>query len=156
MPANGRNTAGVLSSRDRQIAALVASGLTYTEAGEQLKLCERTVRRALARPEVRAEVDAIRSRTIETGLGALCDGFGHAVKELARLVKEGTAADAIKLGAVRLTIEAVLKVREHTTLARRLEELERAADGAGGPTEGAGEGDSEAPHGPAGAGGARA
>ena len=59
--------AGKLSARDRQIAALVASGLTYAEAGARLKLAERTVQRAMARPEVRAEVAAVIEEAVETG-----------------------------------------------------------------------------------------
>ena len=75
MSANDRRRAGVLTARDKQIAALVASGLTYTEAGRRVNLSEVTVRRAMARPEVRAEVDAIRERVVEGGLGLLCEGF---------------------------------------------------------------------------------
>jgi hypothetical protein len=125
MGARDRKNPGVLTARDQQIAALVASGMTYVETGKQLKLSENTIRRAMARPEMRAEVDAIRGRVIEAGLGKLCDGFTAAVVELSRLVREGTSADSIKLGAVRLTIESVLKVREQVTLARDVEELRR-------------------------------
>ena len=117
-----------LSPRDSQIAALVASGLTYAEAGAQLKLSERTIRRAMERTELRAEVDRIRERTVEAGLGKLCDGFIAAVDELRRLVGSGEPKDSVKLGAVRLAIESVLKVRESVVLAREVAELRRLLD----------------------------
>jgi hypothetical protein len=119
------NSGGEMSSRDLVVAGLVASGLSYPDVAGRLKVSVRTVKRAMALPAVRSEVDAIRERTVEAGLGVLLDGFRAAVAELGRLVQHGTAADSVKLGAVRLSIDAVLRVREQVTLARQMEELQR-------------------------------
>lgn len=148
MARNGTGKGGGLSPRDAQLAGLVAGGSTYAEAAGQLKISERTVKRAMSRPEVRAEVDAVRGRTLETGLGLLCANFMAAVTELGRLVREATPLDAVRLGAVRVAIGSVLKVREHAELARRLEALEDAANEHGGPPEGAGKDDGGPPDGP--------
>lgn len=122
-----------LTARDRQIAALIASGLTYTEAGAQLKLSERTVKRVMARPEVRAEVDAIRGRALEAGLGVMCENFTSAVKEMGRLFREGTPLDGVKLGAARQFIEMTLRTREQVGLVREVAELrEMVREFAGG------------------------
>src|SRR4051812_3194508 len=105
-----RGVTDKLTARDRQIAARVAAGDTYAEAGQCLNLSERTVRRAMTRPAVRAEVEAIRARAVEGGLGVLCGTFAAAVREMARLCLEGTAADAVRLAAARSVIDATLKV----------------------------------------------
>jgi hypothetical protein len=130
--------AGKLTARDRQLAALIASGLTYTEAGKRLKLSERTIQRAMQRPEVRDEVDAIRARAVEAGLGILCNDFAGAVTDLRKLRQKGAPKDAVKLGAVKETIDALLRVRGQVALERRIEALERVPDEFGGTGEGAG------------------
>lgn len=126
---------GKLTARDMQIAALLGSGLTYSEAGKRLKLSERTIARAMERPQVRAEVDAIRERAVEAGLGILCDEFTKAINDLRKLREKGTPKDAVKLGAVKLTIESVLKVRENVTLAREVAELREMLNEPAGGSE---------------------
>ena len=64
-----RNEPGNLTARDRQLAALLASGLTREEAGAQLNLSVSTVRRSMAKPGFAALVDAIRDESTEAGVG---------------------------------------------------------------------------------------
>src|SRR5262249_29711973 len=110
MPKGEKNSPGVgLSLRERQIATLIAEGRTHAEVGEKIGKAAATVSRIAIRPGVRAEVDRIRGAAIEAGLGVLCSTFRLAVAELARIVQSGTAADAVRLGACRVTIESVLK-----------------------------------------------
>jgi predicted transcriptional regulator len=126
MAPDDTETPGVdgLDSRDARLAALVAAGKTYEEAGAELGVSKSTVARAARDPEFRRAVDAIREHAIEAGLGVLCSAFAAAAGELARLVREGTPADAIRLGAARTVIESVLKVRDQVEVIRRLNDLE--------------------------------
>ena len=86
MARNGTGKGGGLSPRDAQLAGLVAGGSTYAEAAGQLKISERTVKRAMSRPEVRAEVDAVRGRTLEAGLGLLSAAEGESHELHSRVV----------------------------------------------------------------------
>jgi hypothetical protein len=126
-PDDGQNP-GVafdgLDPRDSRLAVLVAAGKTYREAGAELGVSESTVYRAARNPLFRRAVDECRGHAVEAGLGLLCEAFAAAARELARLVREGTPADAIRLGACRTVIESVLKVRDQTEVIRRIEELE--------------------------------
>ncbi len=146
MAGIGTKKRGV-SGRDGQVAALIASGNTQTEVAVLMKMAIRTVARIVAKPEVRHEVDRIRSIVIETGLGILCDGFVNAVRQLHRIVREGSPADSVKLGAVRLAIDSVLKVRESVSMARELAELRALYESSNAAEPTPGDGD-EAPDGP--------
>jgi hypothetical protein len=101
-PDDGQNP-GVafdgLDPRDSRLAVLVAAGKTYREAGAELGVSESTVYRAARNPLFRRAVDECRGHAVEAGLGLLCEAFAAAARELARLVREGTPADAIRLGA---------------------------------------------------------
>src|SRR4051812_18583940 len=118
--------AAKLSARDRQLAALLASGMTREEAGAQLKLSVSTVQRTMAKPGFAALVDSIRDEATEAGVDALRGLFSATVVRLGELVQ--STNQMVALGGCRTVLEYLIRYREHAAGSRRLAELEREED----------------------------
>ena len=138
-----------IRGRERELAARLAAGQTYAEAGKALGMSERTISRCMTRSEFRALVDAIRDERVEAVVGSLGDASAEAIATLRRLLAE--QSPMVRLGAVRTILEFLLRGREHVDLARRVADLERSDESAG-PGEEAGSDADRDPDGPADAG----
>ena len=131
MTLGDAETAGIASglpSRVARLAELIAAGKSQPQAAAIVGVFRSTVTRAARGPRYCKLVDEFRAQAIASGVGSLIAAFSTAAAQLARLCKEGTTADAVKLGACRTVIDAVLRVRD-ADLQQRVAELERRRDG---------------------------
>jgi transcriptional regulator with XRE-family HTH domain len=120
------HTVGTTKAKhDRQIARLLASGLTQSEVAKRLGVSRRTIERRYAVPRVRRLVASFRDAACAAGLGSLCRRFRRAVEVVGELMESANRWDGIRLQAASRIIESCLKAREQTDIAERLEELER-------------------------------
>lgn len=115
-----------LAPRDRELAALLATGLSEPEAAARLHISRATVTRTKQKPGFRELVYAIRDDAADRIVGALGEVAADAVSTLRALLS--APSPAVKLGAVRTALEFLIRGREHAELARRIADLERADD----------------------------
>jgi hypothetical protein len=134
---------GRKSAADALLAASLAAGASQEEAATAAGVSVRTVARRLADPAFRRLVDRAQDALLERFAGGMAGRLGSVLDRLAELV--GSAKEVVALGACRTLADVLIRVREHTGLARRLGELERAADEPDGPAEGGGEEDGGPP-----------
>ncbi len=108
---------------DRLLAATLATGASYAQAGEAAGCSPATVKRRMAEPAFRARVEELRSdhvRRVELRLGELA---GAALEALEALLAD-VGAPAQRLGAAKAVLEGVLRFREAGETERRLDDLE--------------------------------
>lgn len=139
---------------DALIAAALAAGATHEAAALAAGVSLRTVARRVADPAFRRAVDAEQDGILERFVGGAAGKLGAVLDRLAVLTE--SPKDLVALGACRTLADILIRVREHASLARRLRELERAADESGGPPEGDGADDGGPPDEPPDAGGREA
>src|SRR5690242_14463046 len=101
-----RNVPGNLSSRDRELAALLATGLTEVEAAARLNVAAVTVKRTKLKPGFREYVDAIRDDTAQRVVDALGTTATEAVTTLRALL--ASKSESVQLGAVRTALEYLI------------------------------------------------
>jgi hypothetical protein len=111
---------------DDALAAMLAAGLEYAEAGERVSLSARTVRRRMSDPEFRRRVDDLKALAAQRAVALLTSNMSAAALELGRLLADGES-EKTRLAAARAIIELGLKVRDQIDLEQRVQELERRA-----------------------------
>jgi hypothetical protein len=109
-----------------KVAVALARGDTAAKIAKEEGVSVRTVQRWAATPECRDEVEAIRSRMLAEAVCKLQALASKSVQTLESLMTEGVA-DTVRLGAARAVLSAMIEVRSHVELTRRIEELERRA-----------------------------
>ena len=110
---------------DEALLQALARGVSVKAAAAEAGVSVRTVYRRLANPGFQKRLTALRDELITSALGELVGCAASAVHTLEELLSERDAR--IRLGAVRLVLEQVLKLREALTLEQRLQALERNA-----------------------------
>lgn len=118
--------AAKLTQRDRQLAALLASGMTDEAAAQKIGVSRSTVTRTKAKAGFRELVSAIRDEAAERLVAVLGSIAVEAVVALRGLI--ASPSPTVRLGAVRANLEFFLRGREHTELTRRIADLEHADD----------------------------
>jgi hypothetical protein len=95
-----------------QLVLAIAAGASTAEAAERAGMAERTARRHLARPDVRAEVAQARERLLDAAVGALADSAVEAVKVLRELMRDRESPPQVRAGAARTLLESAVRRRE--------------------------------------------
>jgi hypothetical protein len=123
---------GQLPPRDEQLALLLAGGNTAAEAGKQVHLSVRTIRRRLGDEAFRRRVNDLRAEMTAEALGVLSAAQGDAARKLATLAR-GSAREDIALAAAKAVLDMAGKLREQADLARRVAEMEALLAGEANP-----------------------
>jgi hypothetical protein len=109
--------------RNRDVAWMLASGMTQHQVREAVGCSERTIRRLKADPHFRQLLHEARRERMEEANRKIPNLTDEALDTLAELMREGT--QTIQLGAVR-TILALGARLEADEMADRIARLERA------------------------------
>jgi hypothetical protein len=117
-----RESAG-FSASDQRIALALAKGCTRVDAAREAGVSERLVYLRLERPEFRALVDELRTRLIGDAVGKLSAAATEAAETLKALLGASHPA-AVRLGASRAILSALIEVRGHLELSGRVAEIE--------------------------------
>jgi len=118
------------SDADETLAAAIAAGRTVRDAAATAGVSERTAYRRLADEAFIARTAQLRGEMIDRAAGRLADAMGEASDVLRALLTSGE--DRVKLRAASEVLTQGLRVAELVELQRRVEELERRQNAAGG------------------------
>jgi hypothetical protein len=113
---------------DAALIAALASGSTVRDAAKSAGVGETTVYRRLQEETFRRRVDEARTAMIARAVGRLADTATEAAATLRALLGDDIPP-AVRLGAARSVLDAVIKLREHDELAERLKALEGQLEG---------------------------
>ncbi len=111
-----------LTPKQRQAAALLASGKGVRETAAALKCGERTLYTWMQAPDFRALIGEIRDRMLSEAIGKLSETASAAVLRLRALVDDETPTVALRASVSIL--DALVKLREFGELTTRVTELE--------------------------------
>ncbi len=109
--------------RNARLIELLARGVSQVDAARQTGISDRTVRRRLADPEFRRQVEKFRGTMVESAAGKLASLLDEAADTLQALMKPDVPA-GIRLSAARAALEHCCRIRETVELERRVAELE--------------------------------
>jgi hypothetical protein len=122
---------------DAVLAASLAAGATHEQAAAAAGVSLRTVGRRMADPDFRKLVDREQDSILERFTGGAAAKLGETLERLGELIH--STKELVALGACRTLAELLLRVREATTVGRRLRELENASHDRDSPPEEPGE-----------------
>src|SRR5262245_22282330 len=129
--------------KDELIAANLAVGKSYADAGKAAGVSERTVQVRMTEPGFRALVKGFQDRAIAQTLGTLSRTSHPAAVVLGAIL--ASADEKVRLAAAKAVIELTLKVRDQTDTVAELAEIRRMLKegeggnaGPGGSAQGAG------------------
>ena len=117
--------------RDESIAALRAAGRPIAAIAAAVGVTDRSIYRALAKPDVTARVQEIRRAAVDGAVGRLGDLAANAVETLGELL-DAEQQGAVRLGAAGRILSALLATRAAVDVEDRLAALETAAAAAEG------------------------
>lgn len=120
-----------LNARDRQLAALLASGRTQAEAATELSLSRATVQRMAVKTGFKELVSEIRGQSAAATEGALLEGSRAVVDELRRLAT-GAESEAVRVSAARAILEFSVRFRIDD-LAAEIEAIRARVDARNNP-----------------------
>jgi lambda repressor-like predicted transcriptional regulator len=123
MSGNGRTWA-----RSRVVAEL-AAGSTVAAAAKTAGVAERTIRRWLAEPAFKSEVDAARAQMVSDALGRLSDSATAAARALRAIVEDNQMPPGVRVSAARNILEMGTRLRESVELEQRIAALEGRGEG---------------------------
>ena len=121
--APGGPAAAGVTNRQEAAAALVAGGLTLTEAARQSKCGLTTLKRWAKEPAFAKRVSEIRSEMTSAAVGVLAATMASAADTL-RFLARNAKQEAVRLAAARSVLELGVKLRESVELAERVAALE--------------------------------
>ncbi len=108
---------------DVRLVLALACGATAEAAARQAGVSARTVKRRLADPAFRQQVQQARADMVQRAAGALTVAATKSIKTLLALQREGQPP-AVRLGAAKAVLELGVKLREASELEGRLAALE--------------------------------
>ena len=111
------------SRANELLLAALACGMSQEKAAQQAGVSRSTVKRRLADPEFRRQIEAFRADLVERTAAGLTAAGLEFVKTLVGLTSAGTRP-ATRLGAARAGLELGVKLREFTSLEGRMAVLE--------------------------------
>lgn len=123
MSGSGEEEVAPKEVRNREIARLIASGMTQHQVRETTGWSERTIRRLMSDPQFRQFLHEARRERMAEANRKIPNLTDEALDTLAQLMREG--AHSIQLGAVR-TILALGARLEADEMADRIARLEKA------------------------------
>jgi hypothetical protein len=127
------------TDKDDLIAAGIAAGKTYTEAGRAAGVSEATVTRRMTDPGFRERVTLLRRRMVDRGVGIISDAFADAMAQLTLICHDGEI-EGNRLRAAVALAELGRKYRQDEEMEARVRALEERLGIAGSPAPGGGEG----------------
>ena len=125
MAASDRCPGGRLKGATAAFVAEVAVGTPIGEAARRAGMSERTGRRRMELPEVRAQVREARDRLLDAHLGRLTRLTDAALDTLTDLLACNN--DPVRLGAARAVLEHRMRLEQQQDLSARVAALEQAA-----------------------------
>ena len=132
------------SKANAQLVLALACGATAEAVARQAQLSARTVKRRLADPAFRKEVQQARTEMVQRAAGTLTAAATESIKTLLALQKENQPP-ATRLGAAKAVLELGMRLREVSELEERMAAVRRGG-GADGPGRGrAGRGGDDGP-----------
>jgi hypothetical protein len=117
------------SPKQERLAVLIASGRSIKAAAADAECGERTAHDWLAEPGFRSFVAGLRGRMLDEAVGTLAEATAAAAVALRGLLEDTNSN--VRLRAALGILDGAVRLREHTEILERLEELERRA-GQGG------------------------
>ena len=121
--APGGPAAAGVTNRQEAAAALVAGGLTLTEAARRSKCGLTTLKRWAKEPAFARRVNALRSEMTGQAVGVLAATMTSAADTL-RFLARNAKQEAVRLAAARAVLELAVRLRESQELADRVAALE--------------------------------
>jgi hypothetical protein len=116
-----QSTAAWGPKRER-VALLIAAGRSIKAAAVEAKCGERTAHGWLEDPRYRSFISELRHRMLDEAVGSLTEATNHAVSTLRNLLDDDHIN--VRLRAALGIIDAVVRLREHVELERRIAALE--------------------------------
>jgi hypothetical protein len=118
------------SPKQERLAVLIAGGKSIKSAAAEVECGERTAHDWLADRRYRSFVAGLRGRMLDEAVGTLAAATAAAAVALRGLLEDGNSH--VRLRAALGILEGAVRLREHTEILERLEELERRAGQGGG------------------------
>lgn len=106
------------------LAIALAGGDSITVAAKKAGYSRKQANRIALEPGFQSEVSRFRGRILDRAAGKLIRATISAVDTLAKLIKQGTKEDGVRLQAAKIALEAALRVRELLDHEQRLTALE--------------------------------
>lgn len=116
MTIDGDETAGFITAEGNDLARLIASGLTYAKAGEQVGLSETSVYRRMKDPDFRALVDSWRRQHVDGVLAALVPEGLRSVSYLASVRDDPDVAVYLRVRAAQELLASLSRIGRQITL----------------------------------------
>lgn len=110
---------------DEALLAALAAGHTYAEAARVAHLSDRTVRRRMADPLFRAELDDLKRTVVQQTAASLVDASTSAVATLKTLM--ASRDEWVKLRSAVALLDVSIRYREALELSERVASLEERA-----------------------------
>ena len=115
-----------LSARKRAFVAAMAAGLTQTEAAASVGVKDRTARRYMASPLVRAELASAQDGILSQVTLRMGAGSNRALDVLEAVMVDKTMPASVRVRAALGWLEHRWKAQELHVLTQRIEALEEA------------------------------
>ena len=119
-----------LTARQRRFIAAMMTARTVAEAARMAGIAERTARRYLADPDVKAVLSAALDDALAQVTRRTVEAMAGALDTLEAVQADAEAAPSARVAAARVVMVAGPKLREAVDLAERVANLERRGEGA--------------------------
>ena len=116
-----QESAGFVGKK-QHVALLLVGGMSVVQAATEAKVAARTAYGWMANPAYRRHVNNLRSPFIDEALGRLTAAATRSVEVMVALLD--CNEPHVRLRASTSIVDTLIKLREHTEFARRLEALE--------------------------------
>ena len=116
------------NSQKMLLAVAIAEGTAVAKWASSNDVPERTAYRWAAEPEVRAEVESIRRRSLDEAIGRLAKRATWAVDGIVEL-GENAASESVRLSALRAVMSDFIAVSNFAGLESRVNALEEQPRG---------------------------
>ncbi len=111
------------NSEKMMLAIAIANGIPVAEWALLNGVNERTAYRWAAEPEVRSEIESIRSRALDEAIGRMSSRVAYSVDKIFELGEIATS-ESVRLSALRAVISDLITVSNFSGIETRLAKLE--------------------------------
>jgi len=113
-----------LTSNQKKALAALLSSRSVTEAARRCSLSRRTLVRYLADDEFNRELVSRENALLDAGLAALAGELGTCFETIASVRDDDQETGSVRLRAVALWVDTLLKLADLRTVQARIERLE--------------------------------
>ena len=110
-------------SNEEYLAALIATGTTYRDCGIKIGLSRPTIKRMMAEPGFRQQVNAFRLQIVERTLNQFINGLTDAFAQI-HLIATSGETEKNRLTASMAICDYSIKFSQHVELHERVGQLE--------------------------------